>query len=144
MEKKVFTIDAYFILTFVKKNEPTLFLVKNDKGELDFYKKSFELEGIGFHEEKAKDMLRDHLINFILGKKAYVENQKLLFEPAGKRIYKCKYFINLSDNKVFVKNGEFYSMYNAMDIRNKMSDMVRTFLVNYVEQKKTIFDEQSK
>lgn len=143
MEKKKYEINAHFIMTYVKKTDPQVFLVKNEKGELDFYHARFEIEGVGFHEEKAKEMIREYMINTILGRKAFVDNQKLMMEMSGKRHVRAKYFVNLTDNKINIKNGEFVSVYDAMNVRNRMTDIVRDFLVHYVEQKKSIYLEDS-
>ncbi len=141
MELKTFKIDAYFIITHMKKSEPQLFITTNAHKEMDFLRKSFELEGVGFNDDKAKDMVKNYLINNVLGRGVFTNSQKLTFEPIGRRHLRCKYILTVSDSKLVAK-GSFYPFHKAMNPKNKLSDSLRLFLVNYITEKRDIFDEE--
>ncbi len=135
MEKKKFKVNTFFIISHIKKSEPLLFLMNNNN-ELDFFRKSFELEGVGFHEEKARDMIRDFLVTHVLGKGAFANSQKMSFEKSGKREFSCKYHVSITDAKVDVKGGSFIPLKKAISVKKRMTDMLRNFLVSYIKDKK--------
>ncbi len=135
MEKKIFEVEVYFIISHMKKATPYLFLV-NAGSELGFFKKTFKQEGVGFHDEKAKGMIKDYLVSNILAKGVFVESQRMTFEKAGRRKFSCKYYVSLTEPKSNLKSGSFVAINKAISIKNNMSNFLRTFLVNYIEEKK--------
>lgn len=141
MEMKTFKIDTYFIITHMKKSEPQLFIVTNAAKEMDFLRKSFELEGIGFNDEKARDLVKNFLVTQVLGRGVFADSQKITFEPVGKRHLRCKYMLNVSETKLAAK-GSFEPIHKVMNVKNKLSDSLRLFLVNYVSEKRDIFDDE--
>lgn len=141
MEKKKFEIETLFIITSAKKTEPFVLTVKNASGEMDFFRRTFEIEGVGFNPEKAQGILRDFLITNILAKGVFVDSQKIDFNKVGLRKIKCKYYILLKEPSVIIKNSSFLSVYKIMDSKNKLSDQLREFLLDYVNEKRNIFEE---
>jgi hypothetical protein len=142
MEKKKFEVEVAFIISYMKKSTPYLFFVTNQNQEMDFFRKTIELEGVGFNEGKAKDMIRDFLIQHLLGKGVFVNSQKMMFQKMGKRKYLCKYFINLTEPKVNLKQGDFKDVHKAMNVKNRLSNLARQFLINYVSEKRNLFFEE--
>ena len=141
MEKKKFEVETVFIIASAKKSEPFILTTKNSTGEMDFFRKTFEVERVGFNQEKAQNILRDFLITDILGKGVFADTQKMVFDKVGMKKIKCKYYINLKEPNVSLKNTSFLPIHKAMDIKNKLSDQLREFLINYVTEKRNIFDE---
>jgi len=139
VEKKTFEVEVLYIITYFKKAEPYIFTVKNKNGEKDFYRENFKIEGIGFNEEKAKDMIRDYLIENILSKGTLTTSQKILFQKIGMRKYLCKFYITVNDDKLEIK-GNFEEIHKAMNVKEKMSDILRDFLINYVSSKRDLFE----
>lgn len=135
MATKKFEVDIVYMIIHSKKSKTSLFLITNSNRELDFFHHHIEVEGIGFNEEKAKDKIRDFLIQNILGKGAMVMSQKMIFQKTGMRKFMCKYIIDLTDAKVNIKNGEFYPLQKTMNVKNRMSDLLREFLVKYIAEK---------
>ena len=143
MEKKTFKIEAYFIISSFKKSDPELFLIKNEKNEMDCFKRNFTLEGLSFNVDKARDLIRDFLVESILPKGIFVSSQKMVFDKIGKQEFRCKYYINLTEKKLQLKNGSFVLVHKAIDVKNNLSPFLREFLINYVEKKKNIYEETS-
>ncbi|HOJ50448.1 MAG TPA: hypothetical protein PKW55_06515 [Spirochaetota bacterium] len=139
MEKKVFEVKVIYIITYFKKSDPYIFIVKNKDGEKDFYREVIKIEGVGFNEEKAKDIIRDSLIKNILSKGTLTTSQKMIFQKSGMRKYLCKYYITVNEDNLNIK-GDFVEIHKAMSIKEKMSEFLREFLINYVSSKRDLFE----
>lgn len=142
MEKKTFQIETYYIISCTKKVEPTLFITTNEKKEMDFVKKTFSIEGVGLNEEKAKEMMREFLVSQILPKGVFVNSQKSTIIKKARLQFICKYYVNLTEEKVNWKNGSFMSIHKVMDTKNNLSPELRNFLINYVEERKNMTAEE--
>ncbi|PKL12502.1 MAG: hypothetical protein CVV50_04380 [Spirochaetae bacterium HGW-Spirochaetae-6] len=136
MEKKIFEVEVVYIITYVKKNDVYLYLITNQNKQFDFYRNSIKVEGIGFNQDKAQEMIRDFLVTHILERGVFVDSQKMVFDRVEKRKFHCNYYVNLTESKVSLKAGEFQAVHKIINIKNKLSDTLRTFLVNYIEGKK--------
>lgn len=136
MEKKTFQVNAVYIITYMKGAEPQIFVSTNALKEFDFVKASFDVEGIGFNEDKAKEKMRSFLVSNVLKKGTFTNSQKVIFSKAAVRTYNARYFVNLTEPKLALKNGGFYYTHKLIGSKNKLSDTLREFLVNYVSEKR--------